>query len=44
MDIIKELDPLFRDCIMQQIRLMANLHRKSKEQEQESTGKDKKLP
>jgi transcriptional regulator with XRE-family HTH domain len=27
-EIIKELDPLFRDCIIQQIKLMANLHRK----------------
>jgi transcriptional regulator with XRE-family HTH domain len=41
MNIIKQLDPLFRDCIMQQIRLMANLHRKSKEQGQEFTGKGK---
>jgi transcriptional regulator with XRE-family HTH domain len=31
MEIIKELDPLFRDCIIQQIKLMANLHKKSKE-------------
>jgi transcriptional regulator with XRE-family HTH domain len=30
-DIIRELDPIFRDCIIQQIKLMANLHRKSKE-------------
>jgi len=30
-EIVKELDPLFRDCIIQQVRLMANLHRKSKE-------------
>ncbi|MDR0455564.1 MAG: helix-turn-helix domain-containing protein [Treponema sp.] len=30
-EIIKELDPIFRDCIIQQIKLMANLHRKSKE-------------
>jgi hypothetical protein len=30
-DIIKELDPLFRDCVIQQIKLMANLHRKNKE-------------
>jgi hypothetical protein len=30
-DIIKELDPLFRDCVIQQIKLMANLHKKSKE-------------
>jgi hypothetical protein len=28
---IKELDPLFRDCIIQQIKLMVNLHKKSKE-------------
>lgn len=31
MGIIKELDPLFRECIIQQIKLMANLHKKSKE-------------
>jgi transcriptional regulator with XRE-family HTH domain len=31
LDLIKELDPLFRDCIIQQIKLMANLHKKSKE-------------
>jgi transcriptional regulator with XRE-family HTH domain len=30
-DIIKELDPLFRDCVIQQIKLMANLHKKSRE-------------
>jgi transcriptional regulator with XRE-family HTH domain len=36
MDIIRELDPLFRDCVIQQIKLMANLHRKSKEQGQEA--------
>jgi transcriptional regulator with XRE-family HTH domain len=30
-EIIKELDPIFRDCIIKQIHLMANLHRKSKE-------------
>jgi transcriptional regulator with XRE-family HTH domain len=29
-DIIRELDPLFRDCVIQQIKLMANLHKKSK--------------
>ena len=29
MEIIKELDPLFRDCIIQQVKLMANLHRKT---------------
>jgi transcriptional regulator with XRE-family HTH domain len=38
MDIIKELDPLFRDCVIQQIKLMANLHRKSKAQAQEAAG------
>jgi hypothetical protein len=31
MEILKELDPLFRDWIIQQIKLMANLHKKSKE-------------
>jgi transcriptional regulator with XRE-family HTH domain len=31
-EIINELDPLFRDCVIQQIKLMANLHKKSKEQ------------
>lgn len=30
-EILKELDPIFRDCIIQQIKLMANLHKKSKE-------------
>jgi len=29
-EIIKELDPIFRDCIIQQIKLMANLHKKAK--------------
>jgi hypothetical protein len=33
-EIIRELDPIFRECIIQQIKLMANLHRKSKEQGQ----------
>jgi len=28
-EIVKQLDPLFRDCIIQQVKLMANLHRKS---------------
>jgi transcriptional regulator with XRE-family HTH domain len=42
MDIIKELDPLFRDCIIQQIKLMANLHRKSKEQGQKPAHNGKK--
>jgi transcriptional regulator with XRE-family HTH domain len=32
-EIIKELDPIFRDCIIQQIKLMANLHKKSKEEQ-----------
>ena len=36
-DIIKELDPLFREYIIQQIKLFANLHRESKKQ-----GKGKK--
>jgi len=31
--IIKELDPLFRDCIIQQVKLMANLHRKNREEQ-----------
>jgi len=31
-EIIRELDPIFRDCIIKQIHLMANLHRKSKEE------------
>ncbi|MCL2265429.1 MAG: helix-turn-helix domain-containing protein [Treponema sp.] len=30
-EIIKELDPVFRDCIIKQIHLMANLHRKCME-------------
>jgi len=30
-EIIKELDPVFRDCIIKQIHLMANLYRKSKD-------------
>jgi transcriptional regulator with XRE-family HTH domain len=29
--VIKQLDPLFKECIIQQIKLMANLHRQSKE-------------
>ena len=29
-EIIKELDPVFRDCVIKQIHLMANLHKKSK--------------
>jgi len=45
-EIIKELDPLFKEYIIQQIRQLANLHRKSKEQELESKatpkGKGKK--
>jgi transcriptional regulator with XRE-family HTH domain len=31
MAVVKQLDPLFKECIIQQIKLMANLHRKSKE-------------
>ena len=31
-EIIKELDPIFRDSVIQQIKLMANLNKKSKEQ------------
>ena len=27
-EILKELDPVFRDCIIKQIHLMANLHKK----------------
>ncbi|MDR2314709.1 MAG: helix-turn-helix domain-containing protein [Spirochaetaceae bacterium] len=38
-DILRELDPLFRDCIIQQIKLMANLHRKSKEGQTAPKGK-----
>jgi transcriptional regulator with XRE-family HTH domain len=30
-EMIKKLDPVFRDCVIQQIKLMANLHKKSKE-------------
>jgi transcriptional regulator with XRE-family HTH domain len=43
MEIIKELDPLFRDCIIQQIKLIANLHKKSKET-QENIQNDKGCP
>jgi len=32
-EIVKQLDPLFRDCIIQQVKLMANLHRKSQNKE-----------
>jgi transcriptional regulator with XRE-family HTH domain len=32
-EIIKELDPIFRDCIIKQIYLMANLHKQSKEEQ-----------
>jgi transcriptional regulator with XRE-family HTH domain len=41
-DIIRELDPIFRDCIIQQIKLMANLHKKSKEQGQTPAPKGKR--
>ena len=40
-EIIKELDPIFRDCIIQQIKLMANLHNRCKE-EQKPVHKKKK--
>jgi transcriptional regulator with XRE-family HTH domain len=30
---IKELDPLFRECIIQQIKLMANLHKRNKQRQ-----------
>ena len=33
MDIIKELDPLFREYIVTQIRQLAALHRKNKARE-----------
>jgi len=42
-EIIKELDPIFRDCIIQQIKLMANLHKRSKEGINQ-TNKGKKTP
>jgi len=32
-EIVKQLDPLFRECIIQQVKLMANLHRKSQGKE-----------
>ncbi|MDR0599449.1 MAG: helix-turn-helix transcriptional regulator [Treponema sp.] len=41
MDIIRELDPLFRDCVVQQIKLMANLHRKSKDPGRPAGGGEK---
>ena len=34
-DIIKELDPLFREYIIQQIKLFAGLHKNNKEQAKE---------
>jgi transcriptional regulator with XRE-family HTH domain len=40
-EIIRELDPIFRDCIIQQIKLMANLYRKSREQGQDTAHKGK---
>lgn len=36
LEIIKGLDPLFREYIIKQIRELANLHRKSKEQGQKA--------
>jgi hypothetical protein len=38
-EILKELDPIFRDCIIKQIHLMENFHKKSKEQ-----NRGKKIP
>jgi hypothetical protein len=31
MGIIKELDPLFKEYIIQQIKMLANLHKRSKD-------------
>jgi transcriptional regulator with XRE-family HTH domain len=41
-EIIKELDPLFRNYIIQQIKNLANLHRKSKEKGGNPAHKGKK--
>ena len=30
LDIVEELDPIFKACIIQQVKLMANLHRMSR--------------
>jgi transcriptional regulator with XRE-family HTH domain len=42
LEIIRGLDPLFRDYIIQQIKQLANLHRQSKEQGQTPAPKGKK--
>jgi len=41
MEILKELDPTFRDCIIKQIHLMANLHKKNKEDQNRANRKKK---
>ena len=42
-EIIKELDPIFKECIVKQIHLMANLNKKSNEwQSPTKTGKKTK--
>lgn len=40
MKIIKELDPLFKEYIIQQIKLFAKLHKKSKDKAGQESGKD----
>ena len=35
-EIIKELNPIFRDCIIKQVHLMANLYKKSMENQDNS--------
>lgn len=42
LEIIKGLDPLFRDYISKQIRELADLHRKSKEQGQKPASEGRK--
>jgi transcriptional regulator with XRE-family HTH domain len=41
-EIIKELDPVFRECIIKQIHLMANLHKKTKENQNQAIKRNKK--
>jgi transcriptional regulator with XRE-family HTH domain len=43
-EIIKNLDPVFRECIIKQVNLMANLHKKCKENQKQGmkNGKKKK--
>ena len=41
-EIIKELDPVFRDCVIKQIHLMANLHSITKEGQNPVHGKKQK--